>query len=530
MDLNSPANEKGLVRMADRRRPREEFDACALMAHVSRVPSRRGVKRVLEGLHCMEHRTGSINREGDGVGLHLDIPRELWAKRLGEMAYRADFVVAHLFVAPGQTADRLDAARDLLEGASFRILDRVLHALVADRSLSLFDAIELLFPPIPHEVDRYPAAKRQVYEALRRVWGPFAQGPAGILARWGDRAVFSTDALGLRPLWVVPTEEGLYVASERAGIPTEIMTEDPRPLAPGEKVGVVLTRGVSVRVVSYRELQDGVVERFSALESACIQPVVTSPAITLLNPESREQRLAAFAFEVDNLDYIKALADTGIEPIGSLGDDGPLAAIRPDRQTVSDFCKESVAVVTNPAMDRERETEHFSTRCTLGPRLELGSPPSAGLEMLNSAYVIEIKVGQGGGGPTVPRLDEPECVHLNAARREVDRDVRRDLGPEAVPDQRDPLAGRQGPGGEVGKDLRGQALGKGAEHLLADDREEIEERRVRVVVQGLGVRNAQVLEFGGQVLSRTAPVIGCAAGIAAVEPVDAGRSGYPPIR
>ena len=43
-----------------------------------------------------------------------------------------------------------------------------------------------------------------------------------------------------------------------------------------------------------------------------------------------------------------------------LGYDGPLACFSPERQNLADFFKESVAVVTNPAIDREREIEHFS--------------------------------------------------------------------------------------------------------------------------------------------------------------------------
>src|SRR5204862_5657044 len=36
---------------------------------------------------------------------------------------------------------------------------------------------------------------------------------------------------------------------------------------------------------------------------------------------------------------------------------------------LADHRHETVAVVTNPAIDREREIEHFSTRVLLGPRL-----------------------------------------------------------------------------------------------------------------------------------------------------------------
>ena len=67
------------------------------------------------------------------------------------------------------------------------------------------------------------------------------------------------------------------------------------------------------------------------------------------------------------------MASNGAEPIGSLGYDGPLAALSPERQNLADYFKETVAVVTNPAIDREREMEHFSTRAVFGRRPSLRS-------------------------------------------------------------------------------------------------------------------------------------------------------------
>src|SRR6185503_14515546 len=45
-----------------------------------------------------------------------------------------------------------------------------------------------------------------------------------------------------------------------------------------------------------------------------------------------------------------------------------LAPLSTQRQNISDYFKEAVAVVTNPAVDREREVEHFSTQTILGTR------------------------------------------------------------------------------------------------------------------------------------------------------------------
>ncbi|MFL6333655.1 MAG: hypothetical protein ACJ754_10135, partial [Pyrinomonadaceae bacterium] len=61
-----------------------EHDACAIIANVKKDgrPSHGNVKRTLEALARMGHRTGEVEGEGDGAGLQTDIPRERWAKRL----------------------------------------------------------------------------------------------------------------------------------------------------------------------------------------------------------------------------------------------------------------------------------------------------------------------------------------------------------------------------------------------------------------------------------------------------------------
>ena len=78
--------------------------------------------------------------------------------------------------------------------------------------------------------------------------------------------------------------------------------------------------------------------------------------------------LGGFGWQRDDMKLVQQMAATGAEPIGSLGYDGPLACLSPERQNLADYFKESVAVVTNPAIDREREVEHFSCRAVLGPR------------------------------------------------------------------------------------------------------------------------------------------------------------------
>ena len=81
--------------------------------------------------------------------------------------------------------------------------------------------------------------------------------------------------------------------------------------------------------------------------------------------------LAGFGWQRDDVKLVQQMASNGAEPVGSLGYDGPLAALSPERQNLADYFKETVAVVTNPAIDREREMEHFSTRTLFGRRPSL---------------------------------------------------------------------------------------------------------------------------------------------------------------
>src|SRR5438876_1871018 len=271
------------------------------------------------------------------------------------------------------------------DGSDSQDVDAVLRALVLRHGLDPIEATELLFPPIVNEIKRMDGELQDAYVQARAALGPLAQGPAGVLVRVGDTCVFGVDALGLRPLWHVETEDEHVFASERGFVPLERSVVDPVPLAPGERVALRRDRG-------WRLLDQGAVrERFltarrlrgvamSGLRShlTCggpAEPIGVAKRWEIGTPPDemddvsvrRERQFAALGFEPDDLKMAAFMMETGNEPIGSLGYDGPLAALAP-RANLADHLHETVAVVTNPAIDREREIEHFSTRVLLGPR------------------------------------------------------------------------------------------------------------------------------------------------------------------
>jgi glutamate synthase (NADPH) large chain len=271
-------------------------------------------------------------------------------------------------------------------GSDSQDLDRTAEALIGS-GLSLVEAIELLMPPIVNEIKGMPEELRGFYMYLRQAFGPMAQGPAALIARHGDECVFSVDALGLRPLWQLETAAAHLFSSEPGIIATADLVAEPKPLAPGEKV--MARPGEDL--VRHTDLQWLCLERWWARggsAAAFAEAIPTGgplegqdvPGYTSAGPSEpvkvEDRVLGGFGWQREDMKLVQQMAATGAEPIGSLGYDGPLACLSPERQNLADFFKESVAVVTNPAIDREREIEHFSCRAVFGARPPLGRVPA----------------------------------------------------------------------------------------------------------------------------------------------------------
>ncbi|MBJ6723884.1 glutamate synthase-related protein [Geomesophilobacter sediminis] len=308
-----------------------------------------------------------------------------------------------------------------VEGSDSQDLNRTLEGLMALFGLNLFEAMEMVFPPIYSEMDRMEPELNALYRWFRHFLSASAQGPAAIIARHGDRCVFSVDAMGLRPLWVGETDQEIFASSELGVVPHEEIVSDPKPLAPGEKVGLQLVPGERPRLFEHHGLRREVYETFRrrtgltaharSLQSFASRRGPRNPnpikSWTKTNKLVRENLLSALAWKSTDVQNLKDMARNSEDPITSLGYDGPLAALSLSRQNLSDYFKEQVAVVTNPAIDREREAEHFSTRVMLGARCALKGAPDAALELPNPLLL-------GGGRFVSPGGAEIQAAELDS--------------------------------------------------------------------------------------------------------------------
>jgi glutamate synthase (NADPH/NADH) large chain len=297
-------------------------------------------------------------------------------------------------------------------------LNRLVETLIHRRGLSLPEAMELTIPPIVHEIRQFPEDLRGFYMYLRQAMGPFAQGPIALIARYGDELVFSVDALGLRPLWQIEAHDTYVFSSEPGVVSVADMTGEPKPLAPGEKVLVRIKPGQSSRLYDHQAMQSLVrrrwLERTGATEVAGFEQAIPTggplagaeiPGYDAAGPSEpvkvEERVLAGMGWQREDMKLVQQMGSNGAEPIGSLGYDGPLAALSPERQNLADYFKETVAVVTNPAIDREREIEHFSCRAVFGPRPSINHPDEDP-QTIETAFPVIL----GGHHDMAPLSDE----------------------------------------------------------------------------------------------------------------------------
>lgn len=87
----------------------QERDSCAVISVLARngIATHATIQQALSGLQMMEHRAGQIRNEGDGCGIQMDIPRNLWQRWIARedrdpsLALDPRFVVAHVYTAHG---------------------------------------------------------------------------------------------------------------------------------------------------------------------------------------------------------------------------------------------------------------------------------------------------------------------------------------------------------------------------------------------------------------------------------------------
>ena len=252
------------------------------------------------------------------------------------------------------------------DSASFDEVLELLH--LGGRSLP--HAMLMMIPEAWENNPDMDPARRAFYQFHASIMEPW-DGPACVTFTDGTVIGAVLDRNGLRPgrFWV--TDDGLVVLGSEAGVldlPAERIVRKGR-LQPGRMflvdtaAGVILEdEQVKSQLAAAAPYGDWVTRSRITVESLPAREHVVHTRASVL----RRQQTFGFTEEECRL-ILAPMARGGIEPIGSMGTDTPIAALSERPRLLFDYFSQLFAQVTNPPLDAIREEIVTSLVSTVGP-------------------------------------------------------------------------------------------------------------------------------------------------------------------
>ncbi|HEY9378592.1 MAG TPA: glutamate synthase central domain-containing protein, partial [Jiangellaceae bacterium] len=256
------------------------------------------------------------------------------------------------------------------DSASFDEALELLH--LGGRSLA--HAMLMMIPEAWENHTEMSPARRAFYEFHSTVMEPW-DGPAAVVFTDGTRVGAMLDRNGLRPgrFWV--TDDGLVVLASETGV----LDVDPATVA--RKGRLQPGRMFLVDLDEHRVIEDDEIKAGLAA-AAPYDEWLHAGQIHLGDLPDREhvvhthasvtRRQQTFGYTEEELRVLLApMARAGVEPIGSMGTDTPIATISDRPRLLFDYFTQLFAQVTNPPLDAIREELVTSLRGTIGPENNL---------------------------------------------------------------------------------------------------------------------------------------------------------------
>ncbi len=255
-------------------------------------------------------------------------------------------------------------------GSDSAQMDNVFELLIrAGRPLPMVKT--MMIPPSGSVDDTRPQAERDMYDYCNSVMEPW-DGPAAIAATDGRWVVAGMDRNGLRPCRFVVTGDGLLIVGSETGMikVDESEVVEKGRVGPGQMIGVDLSEG---RFYHDRELKELLIgtRPFSAWTSNMM------PIDSLIRSEGEEpaefgrdelrRRMMVVGWTHEDLEMIlHPMVEESKEPVGSMGDDTPIAVLSDQYRGLHHFFRQNFSQVTNPPIDSLREKRVMSLRTRLG--------------------------------------------------------------------------------------------------------------------------------------------------------------------
>jgi glutamate synthase (ferredoxin) len=291
-------------------------------------------------------------------------------------------------------------------GSDSAMFDNVLELLVLG-GRSLPHAIMMMIPEPWSKNAQMDDARRAFYQYHSSLMEPW-DGPASIAFTDGRKIGAILDRNGLRPSRYYVTKDDLVIMASEAGvleIPPENILRKGR-LQPGrmflvdtEEGRIVEDEEIKQQVVNERPYRQWLDEHLVHLNDLPAAPKVPVPDHDMLL-----QRQIAFGYTFEDQRIIMTpMARDGVEAIGSMGNDTPLAVLSGKPRLLFDYFKQLFAQVTNPPIDCIREELITASEVWLGSEGNLLEPQPADCRRLE----LDAPVLTNDEFAKVRRLDLP---------------------------------------------------------------------------------------------------------------------------
>jgi glutamate synthase (NADPH/NADH) large chain len=256
---------------------------------------------------------------------------------------------------------------DLSDSGSF---DNVLELLLQS-GRELPEAVMMMVPEAWQNHRHMPDIGKAMYEFMGTQMEPW-DGPASIAFTDGHVIGAVLDRNGLRPSRYYLTNDDLVIMASEVGVlPIDPATVTHKGrLQPGRMFLVDFDKG---RIVGDVELKDGYASRYPFRQWLNEQRIALADLdaprdVAGLDSSTILARMRAFGFTLEHLNLIlKPMAENAVEPLGSMGNDAPLAVLSDRPRLIYDYFKQLFAQVTNPPIDSIREEVIMSLGSYIGP-------------------------------------------------------------------------------------------------------------------------------------------------------------------
>jgi len=254
-----------------------------------------------------------------------------------------------------------------IDGSDSSVLDNALEFLVlAGRKPA--HAARMLIPE-PWARNPHMSKENQAfYEYHSTIMEPW-DGPTAISFTDGKQIGAILDRNGLRPARYYVTKDDYIIFSSEVGVvdvePENVVFKE--RLSPGKMLLIDLEEG---RIISDEEIKADLAREYP-YEQWLFEQLVRIKDIKFHIEEEEVTDLSirqkAFGYTYEDINkYLIPLVAEGKDPLGSMGNDSPLAILSDKPQSLFNYFKQLFAQVTNPPIDAIREEIVTSTVSYLG--------------------------------------------------------------------------------------------------------------------------------------------------------------------